>query len=189
MQKHDDDNIPVLEDIIHEQDSLQPDAPETNEKQKSLWDDDDFAEAPAAVVTQDAYADKYTWNEPVVTFEDDGPAGQMVDDTYAFQKEEPVALHRHEEPVDTFDVVEATTDDDDANVNVIDADPEETTYDESIHAVPLPVDDALSPRTEQIDIDELAQQILRRLIPDLEDYLTERIRDALETALDDQTHL
>jgi hypothetical protein len=188
MQKHDDDNIPVLEDIIHEHDNLQPDAPVTNEKQKTLWDDDDFAETPAAAATLDAYADEYTWDEPVVTFDDDGPAGEMVDDTNAFQNEEPVALLRHEEPVETIDVVEATTDDDDANVDVINADPEESTYAESIHAAPLPVDDALSPRAEQIDIDELAQRILRRLIPDLEDYLSERIRDALETALDDKTH-
>jgi hypothetical protein len=178
MQKHDDDNIPVLEDIIHEHENLQPDAPATNEKQKTLWDDADIAETHAAVATPDEFTDEYTWDEPVVEFDDDAPAGEMVDDSNAFQNEEPVSLLRHDEPVDTIGIMEDTAEDGFDGIETYMDDP-------AVDALELPADNASS-LAEEIDIERLSERILLQLIPDLEDYLHDRIRHALETALKDR---
>jgi hypothetical protein len=188
MQTHDDDNIPVLEDIIYEHDILRKDTPSTNEKQKALWDDnaDEFAEQPEAVAAQDEYANEYPWSGPVVAFDDEALSGEMLDDTNVLPGEEPVALFHDDESGDAIEAVEAVSDDVD-NFEVFEADPQATIHDESISAVPLPVDDAPSSRGEQIDIDALAQRVLYRIMPDLEDYLHDRIRDALKSALDDKT--
>jgi hypothetical protein len=179
MQKHDDDNIPVLDDIIYEHDVLHSGAPATNEKQKALWDEDgdEFAEAPEAVATPGEYAR----DEPEITLDSADTAGEIPDDTDALPTDEPVALLQHDEPVDTTNVTEATA------YDAIQIEPDETAYDFSNHATQPPVIDSPPPQAEQIDIDALAQQVLSRLMPDLEDYLFDRIRDALQTALDDKT--
>ena len=187
MQTHDDDNIPVLEDIIYEHDILRKDTPSTNEKQKALWDDDadEFAEEPEAVAAQDEYANEYPCSEPVVAFDDEAVSGERLDDANALPGGEPVALLRDDESNDIIDVIEAA--DDVENLAFFEADPQATRCDESITTVPPPVDDAPSRRSEQIDIDALAQRVLYRLMPDLEDYLLDRVRDALKSALDDKT--
>lgn len=186
MQQRDDDNIPVLEDVIPEYDSLPPDAQATNEKQKTLWDDDDdFAAAASAVVTPETSADEITWDEPTVALENDDFAGELSDVTDELPTEESTALFRHDEHGDAIDVTEAAVYDD---LAAIEADTQENTFDESRLDIPTHGDVAPSPQTGPVDIDELADRILRRLMPDLEDYLHDRIRTALETALNEKAH-
>jgi hypothetical protein len=201
MHTHDDDNIPVLEDVIHEYDQPGPDSAATHEKQKSLWDDeadefaeateaawededDEFTEAPAAVAMPDEYPwDEYARDEPVAALDLNDAAVEVSDVTLALPGRETTALLSDVEPGDTNNIADESAFE---NVDVIESNLEQSGYDEAADTVPPPADDAPSTRTGQIDIDELAQQILRRLMPDLEDYLLDRIRGALETALDDK---
>ena len=121
MPMHDDDNIPVLEDVIPEHEIQPATEPAADLKQKTLWDDDGNAQAqtPAAAAEPARYPAEPAPDEP----------GDDVTPTAG---------------------------------------------------------DASSPPLEQIDIDTLAGRILYQLMPGLEDYLLDRIRSALKTALDDK---
>jgi hypothetical protein len=183
MQPHDNDNIPVLEDIIYEHDD-QPGAPATNEKQKPLWDDE--IEESAAAAEAVATPDEYARDEPDFTSDSVDSVGEIPADSDTLSIDEPVALLRYDEPGDPGNVAVATAFDD--ADDVIQPYPDAATDDVSFHAAPAPVVDSPPPQAGQIDIDELADRILRQLIPDLEDYLLDRIRHALESALDNKTH-
>lgn len=185
MHKHDDDNIPVLLDIIHEHDARPADEPEADQKQKTLWDDetDDFDETPAA----SASPAEYTWDEPAAGFLNDEFSGELPDHADAMPIDEPAALLRDEQAGDSIDTgADAAAEAVDDSVDAIDAERDHAAYDEPVHGIPPALEDGSSSDAEQIDVDALAERILRRMIPDLEDYLREHIRSALQTALEDE---
>jgi len=178
MHKHDNDNIPVLDDVIHEYELLQPDETATDQKQKTLWDDDsdEIAEAPAAFAAPE---------EPARTEADAAPgsddaAAETADHTDAIAAGEAAALLRDHAPGNITGIAYVAAD---AGYDDIPAGPDEAAYDEFVDTATPPADSETLPVAEHIDIDELADRILLQLMPGLEDYLLDRIRSALQTAL------
>lgn len=197
MQKHDNDNIPVLEDIIQEHELLDPETPATNKKQKGLWDEN--GETTVATVTNEVPPDEYVQRDIAETditkidFEppeepvyarDDVSTGEIFIEPGDRTARESAALPGTGASSDIQGIANEAADsgfespetgqDDDSSVmadQIASPDADETPH----------------PPAGQIDIDLLADTILRQMLPDLEDYLLERIRSGLEQALDTKT--
>jgi hypothetical protein len=181
------DNIPVLVDIIHEHDNPEDDAAIAEKKQRTLWDANGVAIEEA--MTDEAANEETATDEAVTESVQADAAGSVPsgdEPVVAFYSDESA----DETPVEIDDLPdEAYAGRPDTEDSHDDLDTEaEVWHGEDNHHIPPATDATPAAQLRQIDIDALADKILRQLKPDLDNYLSERLRIALKSALDEKSH-